>query len=114
MSFLRNSFSIKKTKPRKHVSRNPQKLQAEEMARELGTVYGVIDVKIADQKIIFDAENGDWQTGGAISSGQSHAAQKLKKQTELLQEENNMLKLKVEVLLDLVAESAAEISSTRK
>jgi hypothetical protein len=49
--------------------------------------------------------------GGTTSSG---AAQKVRKQVDVLQEENNMLKLKVEVLLNLVAESIAELSSTKK
>ena len=40
----------------------------------------------------------------------SNVAQKVRKQVEVLQEENNMLKLKVEVLLNLVAESVAELS----
>ena len=49
--------------------------------------------------------------GGTGSSG---AAKKIRKQVEVLQEENNMLKLKVDVLLTLVAESVAELSSTQK
>jgi len=49
--------------------------------------------------------------GGTGSSG---SAKKIRKQVEVLQEENNMLKLKVDVLLTLVAESVAELSSTQK
>lgn len=49
--------------------------------------------------------------GGSVSSG---TAQKVRRQVETLQEENNMLKLKVDVLLNLVAESVAELSSSRK
>ncbi len=46
-----------------------------------------------------------------MSSG---AAQKVRKQVEVLQEENNMLKLKIEVLLNLVAESLAELSAAQR
>jgi hypothetical protein len=48
---------------------------------------------------------------GGTSSG---SAQKIRSQVEVLQEENNMLKLKVEVVLNLVAESIAEFSSTQR
>jgi hypothetical protein len=63
MSFFSNPFSIKKTKPRKHVSRSPLKLPADEMYRELGPKCEAIDVRVADRKIIFDIANGDWNTG---------------------------------------------------
>jgi hypothetical protein len=49
--------------------------------------------------------------GGTASSG---SAQKIRKQIEVLQEENNMLKLKVEVLLNLVAESISELSLAQR
>jgi hypothetical protein len=137
MSLFSNPFSIKKTKPRKHVSRSPLKLPAEEMYRELGPKCEVIDVKVADRKIIFDIPHGDWNTGiilsvllfifnehfhvicldGAESLGgtaSSGAAHKIRKEVHVLQEENNMLKLKVEVLLNLVAESVAELSAPQK
>jgi hypothetical protein len=39
-------------------------------------------------------------------------ADKIRQQIDILHEENNMLKLKVEVLLNLVAESIAELSSS--
>lgn len=47
-------------------------------------------------------------------TGSSGSAKKIRKHVEVLQEENNMLKLKVDVLLTLVAESIAELSSTHK
>ncbi|CAF0789959.1 unnamed protein product [Adineta steineri] len=112
-SYSMSAFSVKKTKPRKYVSRSPLKLPADELYHELGPKYGLIDVKVADRKIAFDIESGDWNTANAEALGgiSSNTAQKVRKQVEVLQEENNMLKLKVEVLLNLVAESIAEISS---
>ncbi|CAF3244472.1 unnamed protein product [Rotaria socialis] len=117
MSFFSNPFATKKTKPRKQVSRNPIKLPADEMYRELGPRCESIDVRVADKKILFDIETGDWDTAGAESVGgiaSSGAAHKVRKQVEILKEENNMLKLKVDVLLNLVAESIAELSPTKK
>lgn len=66
MSFLKGAFSFTKTKPRKSVSRSPLKLPADELYRELGPKYDVIDVRIADRKIVFDKEYGDWNTGRSI------------------------------------------------
>lgn len=132
MSFLKGAFAFTKTKPRKSVSRSPLKLPADELYRELGPKNDVIDVRIADRKIAFDKEYGDWNTGrspgifsqnfcffdlaGAESLGgtvSSVVAQKVRKQIETLEEENNLMKIKVEVLLNLVAESTAELTQTR-
>ncbi|CAF0772589.1 unnamed protein product, partial [Rotaria sordida] len=104
-------------KPRKYVSRSPLKLPADEMFRELGPKCEVINVKVADKKIIFDTENGDWNTAGAESLGgiaSSASAQKIRKQVDVLKEENNMLKLKVDVLLNLVAEFVAELTPSQR
>ncbi|CAF0763776.1 unnamed protein product [Rotaria sordida] len=116
MSFFKSAFSAKKVKPRKQISRSPLKLSADELYRDLGPKCEVIDVKVADKKIIFDIENGDWNTVAAKSFGEtilSSNVQKIRKQNELLQEENNLLKLKVEILLSRLAESIAEKSSTQ-
>lgn len=59
-------------------------------------------------KITFHLDGAE-SLGETTSSG---AAQKIRKQVDILQEENNMLKLKVEVLLNLIAESVAELSTT--
>jgi hypothetical protein len=64
MSFLRSSFSIRKTKPRKVVSRSPLKLPAEDLARELGSQLTTIDARIGNQKMAFDTTQGDWVAGG--------------------------------------------------
>ncbi len=66
MSFLRSSFSIRKTKPRKVVSRSPLKLPAEDLARELGPHYQTIDARIGNQKMAFDIVHGDWVAGNLV------------------------------------------------
>lgn len=43
-----------------------------------------------------------------------NVVQKIRQDVEILQEENNMLKLKVEILLNLVAESIAEMPAAQK
>ncbi|CAF3449406.1 unnamed protein product [Rotaria sp. Silwood1] len=110
MSFLKNAFSSKKVKPRQQVSRSSLKLPADELYRDLSSKCEVIDVKLADKKIVFDIKNDDWNTADVESLGEiisSSSTQKIRKQIDLLQEENNLLKLKVEVLLNLVTESIA-------
>ena len=129
MSMFKGAFSFKKTKPRKFVSKSPLKLPADQLQRDLGPRCEVIDIRVADQKITFDIENGDWNTGndrlsvssvrgehdrlgGAESLGgtaSSSSARNLRQQVEVLHEENNMLKVKVDMLLNLVAESIAEL-----
>lgn len=46
------------------------------------------------------------------SAHTQNTTQKIRKEIETLKDENNMLKLKVEILLNLVAESVAELNSS--
>ncbi|CAF1462753.1 unnamed protein product [Rotaria magnacalcarata] len=117
MPFCKSAFSFNRTKPRKHVSRSSVKLPADQLYRDLGPNYEVIDVKVADKKIVFDIENGYWNTAGAESLDEVKSissAQTIRTQVAISNEENNMLKLKIEVLLNLVAESVAEFSSAQR
>ena len=63
MSLFRSSFSIRKTKARPAVSRSPLKYPAEELAREFGTQYQTIDARIGNQRVVFDATQGEWLLG---------------------------------------------------
>lgn len=63
MSFLKGAFSVKKAKPRKHISRSPLKLHTGEFQQDMGPKCEAIDVKVAKRKIVFDIQNGDWVTG---------------------------------------------------
>ena len=71
MSLFRSSFSIRKTKSRTAVSRSPLKYPAEELAREFGTQYQTIDARIGNQKVVFDAVQGEWLLGKLFSSCKS-------------------------------------------
>lgn len=62
MSF-RSSFSIRKTKARKHVSRSPLQLPAEELSREFGSHYQTISTRIGNQKLTYVIAQGRWITG---------------------------------------------------
>ncbi|CAF1608538.1 unnamed protein product [Rotaria magnacalcarata] len=109
MSFLRSSFSIRKTKPRPAVSRSPLKLPAEELARELGPQYQTIDVRIGTQKLAFDIEHGDWIADGIVSTAVSaREMTKLEKRKRELEEDNNILRTKLDILLEMLAEVTAE------
>lgn len=62
-------------------------------------------MNIAGQILKF--ENGQWiaESGG---TGAQKEVQRLQKRNQLLEEENNLLRLKVEVLLDMLTETTAD------
>ncbi|CAF2728622.1 unnamed protein product [Rotaria sp. Silwood2] len=109
MAFCRNSFSIRKTKPRKVVSRSPLKLPAEELSRELGPQYQTIDVRVGNQKLAYDIAQGDWLADGIVSTAVSAREMgKLEKKKRELEEDNNILRTKLDILLEMLAEVTAE------
>uniref|UniRef100_A0A5F9C5V3 Chibby family member 1, beta catenin antagonist n=1 Tax=Oryctolagus cuniculus TaxID=9986 RepID=A0A5F9C5V3_RABIT len=66
---------------------------------ELGLDYGTPTMTLAGQSLKF--ENGQWITevGGAVDRRE---AQRLRRRNQQLEEENNLLRLKVDILLDMV------------
>lgn len=58
-------------------------------------------------------EDGQWisESGGNVSGRE---VQRLKKRNLQLEEENNLLRLKIEVLLDMLSESTAETHLIQK
>ncbi|CAN2391409.1 Chibby homolog 1, partial [Pristimantis euphronides] len=71
----------------------------------LGLDYGAPSIDIAGQSLKF--ENGQWiaESGG---TGSQKELQRLRKRNLQLEEENNLLRLKVEILLDMLSEATAE------
>jgi hypothetical protein len=63
-----NPFIIRKTKPRKGISRSPIQLSGEELARELGPRYQTIDVRIGNQRMVLDIAQGTWIHGNFQST----------------------------------------------
>ncbi|KAM5173229.1 protein chibby homolog 1 isoform 2-T2 [Callospermophilus lateralis] len=54
-------------------------------------------------------ENGHWITETGISAGvDRREAQRLRRRNQQLEEENNLLRLKVDILLDMLSETTAE------
>ncbi|XP_071400148.1 protein chibby homolog 1 isoform X1 [Centroberyx affinis] len=111
--FVGNTFSPKKTPPRKSASLSNLHtvsgggLQLDRSTREveLGLEYGAPVMNIGGQSLKF--EEGQWiaDSGGSVSGKE---VQRLKKRNMQLEEENNLLKLKIEILLDMLTETTAE------
>uniref|UniRef100_G1RYT0 Chibby 1, beta catenin antagonist n=1 Tax=Nomascus leucogenys TaxID=61853 RepID=G1RYT0_NOMLE len=100
MPFFGNTFSPKKTPPRKSASlSNLHSLDRSTREVELGLEYGSPTMNLAGQSLKF--ENGQWIAGEqglvAVWTG-----------GRFMEEENNLLRLKVDILLDMLSESTAE------
>lgn len=106
MPFFGNTFSPKKTPPRKSASlSNLHTLDRSTREIELGLEYGAPAMNIGGQSLKF--EDGQWiaESGGNVSGKE---VQRLKKRNLQLEEENNLLKLKIDLLLDMLSETTAE------
>lgn len=106
MPLFGNTFSPKKTPPRKSASlSNLHTLDRSTREIELGLEYGSPMMNIGGQSLKF--EEGQWitETGGNVSSKEM---QRLKKRNLQMEEENNLLKLKIDLLLDMLSETTAE------
>uniref|UniRef100_A0A671DQ66 Chibby 1, beta catenin antagonist n=1 Tax=Rhinolophus ferrumequinum TaxID=59479 RepID=A0A671DQ66_RHIFE len=137
MPLFGNTFSPKKTPPRKSASlSNLHNLDRSTREVELGLDYGTPSMNLAGQSLKF--ENGQWIAGELISchlvrqdcgrtpgdlvtagfvlppetgiSGgvDRREAQRLRRRNQQLEEENNLLRLKVDILLDMLSETTAE------
>ncbi|XP_049869435.1 protein chibby homolog 1 [Pectinophora gossypiella] len=75
-------------------------------AKELSLDMGPLKIKLGDFEVSY--EDGQW----IPASGKAGAAHKenirLKKELEQLEEENNMLRLKFEILLDMMTDKTVE------
>ncbi|KAE8611467.1 hypothetical protein XENTR_v10012462 [Xenopus tropicalis] len=106
MPLFGNTFSPKKVPPRKSASlSNLHALDRTTKEVELGLDYGSPSINIAGQSLKF--ENGHWitESGG---TGSQREVQRLRKRNQQLEEENNLLRVKVELLLDMLSEAAAD------
>ncbi|GAB6026881.1 Protein chibby 1 [Chamberlinius hualienensis] len=104
MPLFPSKFNSRKTTPRKSLSVSTlhQKLGVSEIHKEFGEE---IDDKIVLRlgEIEGRFENGQWKT--AASDRKTTSLMKL---NDTLTKENNLLKLKVEILLDMMAETTIE------
>ncbi|XP_049627694.1 protein chibby homolog 1 isoform X2 [Suncus etruscus] len=95
MPFFGNTFSPKKTPPRKSASlSNLHNLDRSAREVELGLDYGTPTINLAGQSLKF--ENGQWMAESGVSGGvDRREAQRLRRRNQQLEEENNLLKLKL-------------------
>ncbi|XP_076339723.1 beta catenin antagonist chibby [Tachypleus tridentatus] len=108
MPLFGSKFSPKKTTPRKSPSlsnliHSPDVGHTQE---ELGLNYGPITLRLGNQEAKF--ENGQWITEQKNSSVSSKEFEDLKQENKRLIEENNFLKYKLEIMLDLLTEKTLE------
>lgn len=108
MPLFGNIFSPKKTPPRKSASlSNLQTLDRSIRDMELGLNYGTPTMNLAGQSLKF--EKGQWIAEAGIGGGmEQRETQRLRRRNQQLEEENNLLRLKVDILLDMLSETTAE------
>ncbi|NXQ86491.1 CBY1 protein, partial [Nyctibius grandis] len=107
MPLFGNAFSPKKTPPRKCASlSNLHLLDRSTREIELGLEYGIPTMNLAGQSLKF--ENGQWVAESGSFTGDRREVQRLRKRNQQLEEENNLLRLKVNILLDMLSETTAE------
>ncbi|XP_043282564.1 protein chibby homolog 1 [Venturia canescens] len=112
MPFFTNKFSPKKIPTRKaDVSLANKDLSPKRIERELGPDIGPIKLRLGDQEATFD--EGLWIPETGKASGTFRENEKLRKEVKKLEEENNLLKLKFELLLDMLTETTAEVHMHR-
>ncbi|KAF2350735.1 Chibby family [Trinorchestia longiramus] len=110
--------------PSKKLSRRSSSLSAlsrsaDQLPSTLAQDYNRIDLKLSeDQRATY--EDGAWRVSGsgdvgtAITGKIVHADQKLLKKIKSLEEENRKLRLKTELLLDMLTEKSAEHQMTEQ
>ncbi|KAK0085833.1 hypothetical protein PV325_004360 [Microctonus aethiopoides] len=107
MPLFTNKFSPKKTPLRKaSISLANKDLSPKRIERELGPDVGPIRLRLGDQEATFDS--GIWIPESGKVGGTFKENEKLKKEVRRLEEENNLLKLKLELLIDMATVAAAE------
>ncbi|XP_036923710.1 protein chibby homolog 1 [Sturnira hondurensis] len=114
MPLFGNTFSPKKTPPRKSASlSNLHNLDRSAREVELGLDYGTPTMNLAGQSLKF--ENGHWIAEAGISGGvDQREALRLRKRNQQLEEENSLLQMKVDLLLDMFSETTAEFQIMKK
>ncbi|XP_020371639.1 protein chibby homolog 1 [Rhincodon typus] len=107
MPLFGNVFSPKKTPPRKSASLSSlHTLDRVSREIELGLDHGAPVMNIGGQSLKFD--NGQWVSESVGDSGIHKEVQRLRKRNQQLEEENNLLRLKIDILLDMLSETTAE------
>ncbi|KAK2169857.1 hypothetical protein LSH36_6g02052 [Paralvinella palmiformis] len=108
MPLFGSAFSPKKGQPRKATSLSNLNLDETERQIEFGLDYSPVKLRLSPHEMIF--ADGMWiaESGGGGGASQKDLL-KTKRENQQLREENNLLKIKVELLLDMLSEKTAEI-----
>ncbi|CAH2001980.1 unnamed protein product [Acanthoscelides obtectus] len=101
MPLFGNKFSPKRTPIRKS-SIDLVKNNVQDLVSEGRVVY----LNLGDQKFKFD--DGEWIPEGGEQGSIHKTKQKLKKKLHEVEEENNMLKLKYEMMLNMLTEATIQ------
>ncbi|XP_008556750.1 protein chibby homolog 1 [Microplitis demolitor] len=108
MPFFTNKFSPKKTPLRKApTSLANRDLSPKRIERELGPEIGPIKIRLGDHEAVFDG--GTWIPDSGKIGGTYKENEKLKKEIRKLEEENNFLRLKFDLMLDMLTETTAQV-----
>lgn len=101
MPLFSSKFSAKKTPPRKSnsVSTLYRELDARQLREEFGLDYGAISLKMGNKEFNFNEATGAWEDsqGCEASNGEERRAV-----NQQLADENRLLKLKIEILTEMV------------
>ena len=97
MPIFSNKFVAKKSQPRKFCT-IPRKGYSTQAQLELGLEYDLVKLELNNNILEFNQTNGMWK---AINYENDYKKD-LKKSNKQLIEENRMLKLKIDILIDMV------------
>ncbi|KAL4716230.1 hypothetical protein ACJJTC_004724 [Scirpophaga incertulas] len=105
MPLFSSKFSVKTIPVRRQdTSVIKSEFGSEYAAKEFSLDMGQLMLKLGDFEVAF--EDGQWIPGKAGSTHKDNI--RLKKELERLEEENNMLRLKFEILLDMLTDKTVE------
>jgi hypothetical protein len=117
----RSPFQTVKKPPKRRTASLPNISNLDETQYSLNDFKidgGPVVLKLGAQELVFD--NGQWNSSSATKPLQedinvgSKDARHLQKQNLKLSEENNLLKYKVELLMDMLAASNADVDRLQK
>ncbi|VDP82551.1 unnamed protein product [Echinostoma caproni] len=112
MPLFARRFSVPKFPARKAASMtNLSQLDATTRSQEFSLDLGPVRTRLSGRDLVF--RDGNWVIEGDSTmtkcAGADRESFRMKKENHQLTEENNLLKLKIDILLDMLAETTAEV-----
>ncbi|KAK9739284.1 Chibby family [Popillia japonica] len=84
----------------------PAILNSEESLDDLVADDGAVSLKLGDQQCTFKA--GEWISENGNGSNSQKSAQKMMHKIHQLEEENNLLRVKFEIIMNMLTQTTAE------